>query len=141
MNFPFLNQKQNNVVIFRTRQEAFVHYLIEYQKKGIDIDEATNNAFEISEKYAKAMNLPASIEPEEKGIKGILQNAKVITNFINENPTVVEIGKQILAIGLPLLGTAFAGAFAGSALANKTQEPEPVRVEPIVYDDDDELKN
>ena len=132
MNVPFLNKK-SEVVTFRTAQDAFTYFLIKYQEQGIEIDKAVEKAFEVSGKYAERMGIPINVMPEKKGIEGALQNVKIVTNFINENPTVVEIGKQILAIGLSALGGAFGGAF----LANKaTQEIETPKVEPIVYDED-----
>ena len=129
MDFSFLNKK-NDVIVFKTEQEAFVYFLAKYQEKGIEIDEAINKASEISEKYAQKMNLPKNTTPKEKGFKGILQDLQYGVSFLKENPQVVEYGKPLLT-GL----SALLGGFAGVKIAD---EPEPLPIAPIVYDEETE---
>ena len=125
-------KKQSETVTFKTAQEAYCYLFLKLQEKGIDIEEASNRAFKFSEEYASRMNIPTSIQIEEKGFKGVLQKVKMANDFLKENPSILELGKPILATVL----SAFGGAFAGSTLAN-SQDAEPLPIAPIEYDDDE----
>jgi hypothetical protein len=115
---------------FSTAQEAYTYLFIKLQEQGIDVETASERAFKFSSEYAERMGVPTSVAPKEKGLKGILTELKVVTDFLKDNPTIVEVGKPILT---GLLATV-AGGLTGKAIANATNDSS-TPVEPITYEE------
>lgn len=125
---------KKEVQVFKSAQEAYSYLFIKLQSEGIDIEKASERAFRFSTEYAERMELPVKTEIKEKGVKGWLQTIKTVSDFMKENPSIVEVGKPIL-IGA---ASAIFGGVAGSKIAEATEE-KPAEKEPIVYDDDSEI--
>ena len=127
MNFNFGAKKE--VVTFKSAQDAYSYLFLKLQSDGVDIEQASARAYKFSIQYAEQMSLPIKIEVKEKGIRGILQDVKIVSDFIKENPTIWEIGKPIVLGAV----SAIAGGAIGSEVANSKSE---VKLEPIVYEED-----
>jgi len=119
--------KPKEVQVFRSKQEAYSHLFFKLQGEGIDVEKASERAFKFAEEYASAMGLPLVTEHKETGVKGVIQNIKVVATFCKENPEILEFGKGVISTLI--------GAAAGLGIAKIAQEPEPQRIEPIVYDE------
>ena len=129
--------KNKEIQIFKSAQEAYSYLFIKLQSDGVDIEIASERAFKFSSEYAERMNLPKKVEVQEKGVKGLLQNVKLVSDFLKENPTIWEVGKPILIGAISAVG----GAAAGAGLANAVQDAEPLPVAPIVYDEEEKNEN
>jgi len=125
------NSTKKEIQVFASAQEAYQYLFMKLQSEGIDIEKASERAFKFSTEYAERMALPTRTEVKEKGVKGWLQTLKTISDFMKENPSIVEVGKPIL-IGA---ASAVFGGVAGNKLAEAT-ETTPIVSEPIVFDDE-----
>jgi len=125
--------------IFNTAQEAYSYLFISLQEQGIDIETASERAFKFSSEYAERMQIPTKNETKEKGLKGILQELKVASEFLKENPTIVEIGLPIVkGAGAAILG-ALVGTKTADVVNNNTETIESIVYEneqqPIIIED------
>jgi len=127
--------KNKEIQVFRSTKEAYSYLFIKLQSEGIDIEKASERAFKFSTEYAERMDLPTKTEVKEKGVKGFLQNFKLISDFVKENPTMWEVGKPIVLGAISAIG----GAAAGAGLSSAIQDPEPLPVAPIIYDEETEI--
>lgn len=127
MNFNF-NKKE--IQTFNSAQQAYSYLFMKLQADGIDIEKASERAYKFSMEYSERMNLPVKSEIKEKGIKGILQDFKTISDFFKDNPTILEVGKPIVLGAISAIG----GAAAGASIADSTP-PEP-KFEPIIYENE-----
>lgn len=87
----FSYKKRSFDTNFKSREEAFsamLAYLIEEEKK--QPMEAAKQANEFAEIFAINMGLPIKIEPEKKGYDKVMYYVKETTNFVKENPQVIE---------------------------------------------------
>jgi len=125
----FINKKKE-VVTFATAQEAYSYLFIKLQGDGVDIEQASERAFKFSTEYAERMGIPFKTEVKEKGVKGLLQNVKTISDFMKENPAIWEVGKPLLLGAISAIG----GAAIGTKLSDSNIPDEP-KFEPIKYDE------
>lgn len=127
----FSYRKKSFETNFRSREEAFssmLAYLIEEEK--MQPMEAAKQANEFAEIFAINMGLPTKIEPEKKGYDKVMYYMKETTNFVKENPQVMEY--LIPAV------TFIAGLFTGKKEQNTVQQPTTEQSqqpqEPIDFD-------
>lgn len=126
----FNYKKKSFETNFRTRDEAFsamLAYLIEEEKmKPLD---AAKQANEFAEIFAANMGIPTKVEPERKGYDKVMYYMKETTNFVKENPQVMEY--LIPAV------TFIAGLFTGKKEEQQTtnaQQAQTPPQEPIDFD-------
>lgn len=125
----FNYKKKSFETNFRTRDEAFsamLAYLIEEEKmKPLD---AAKQANEFAEIFAANMGIPTKVEPERKGYDKVMYYMKETTNFVKENPQVMEY--LIPAV------TFIAGLFTGKKEEKQTntQQAQTPPQEPIDFD-------
>jgi hypothetical protein len=127
-------KQTTKTISFQTAQEAYSYLFISLQEKGVDIEEASERAYKFSTEYAERMNIPVKTEIKEKGMKGILQDIKTITDFVKNNPTVWEIGKPIVVGAFSALTGVTLGAAVSDAKNNNETTHTP---EQIVFDEDE----
>ena len=128
----FSYKKKSFETNFRSREEAFsamLAYLIEEEKK--EPMEAAKQANEFAEIFAVNMGLPRKVEPEKKGYDKVMYYMKETTNFVKENPQVVEY--LIPAV------TFIAGLFTGNKNSQQSVQQAPAeqlqpQQEPIDFD-------
>lgn len=129
----FSYKKKSFETNFRSREEAFsamLAYLIEEEKK--QPMEAAKQANEFAEIFAANMGLPVKVEPEKKGYDKVMYYMKETTNFVKENPQVVEY--LVPAV------TFIAGLFTGKKTEQNTvqqqqvEQPQQQPQEPIDFD-------
>jgi hypothetical protein len=128
MRLRFNTKKE--VQTFASAQEAYMYLFMKLQEEGVGIEAASERAFKFSSEYAERMQLPVKTEIKEKGVRGVLQNVKIVSDFFKENPSIWEVGKPIVLGAISAIG----GAAAGANLA-ESAPPEP-RFEQITYDDE-----
>jgi len=117
--------------VFNTAQEAYTHLFLKLQEQGVDIETASDRAYKFSSQYAERMALPNKIEPKEKGIKGLLNDFKTISEFLKENPTIAEVGLPIVkGTGAAILG-ALLGTKAADTINNSSEAIQPIEYEDI----------
>lgn len=127
----FSYKKKSFETNFKSREEAFssmLAYLIEEEK--MQPMGAAKQANEFAEIFAINMGLPTKIEPEKKGYDKVMYYMKETTNFVKENPQVMEY--LVPAV------TFIAGLFTGKKEQNTVQQPiteQPQQPqEPIDFD-------
>lgn len=128
----FSYRKKSFETNFKSREEAFssmLAYLIEEEK--LQPMEAAKQANEFAEIFALNMGLPVKVEPEKKGYDKVMYYMKETTNFVKENPQVMEY--LVPAV------TFIAGLFTGKKEQNTVQQQptteQPQQHEPINFDE------
>ena len=119
--------------IFNTAQEAYNYLFTKLLDKGEEIEVASEKAYKFSSEYAERMGIPQRGETPETGVKKWLSEIKVITDFLNNNPTVVEIGKPIIVGALSSIVGGVTGITVADSVSNTSS---PIPNEPIIYDED-----
>lgn len=116
----FCKRQTSTDLNFGSRSEAF-NYMLAYMidKKGMEPLEAAQKANEFADIFAKNNNIPATIEPEPKGIDKYISMAEKIGNYIETHPKIVEYGVPAL--------TFIVGLFTGKKVDDIHQQhiPEP----------------
>lgn len=128
----FSYKKKSFETNFRSREEAFssmLAYLIEEEKK--DPMEAAKQANEFAEIFAVNMGLPQKVEPQKNGYEKVMYYMKETTNFVKENPQIVEY--------LVPTVTFIAGLFTGNKTSQQNVLQQPIEQpqqpqEPIDFD-------
>lgn len=109
---------------FSSRADAFMYMLSRLVERGVDPMEAATRANEFAEIFAKNLGIPATIEPEPKGVDKYLSMATKVADYIEQHPKVVEYGVPAI--------TFIAGLFTGKKVEQIAQQPSVHEQQPPI---------
>ena len=99
---------------FRSRAEAF-HFMLQHLiSKGEEPLEASKQADQFAQTFARNMGLPEVVTPPQQGIDKYISYAEKIGNYLETHPKVIEVG-------IPAI-TFIVGLFTGKKVEQNNEE-------------------